>query len=215
MVDKINMSSDGTKSIESDQDKSEQQYVTTEQLNLAINGFRKSFKKDLESILASQVTAPSSKEEVLETGVVRPTVKSLDLEKEEMKKQLKILLDDKAQTAAEMAEQRLNSTLRDNFTKHGIDPRHVEHAIAYAKHNKIVKHDEDGNLVMKVNQIDMPLQDAMPYWVKTEDAKLYLAPRGTKGSGQNGPVRAPSTNAPPAITQDNIGDMLMDAIRTQ
>ena len=215
MVEKINTSQPGA--ISGEGEDNAPTYVTQEQLNQAINGFRKSFKKDLESVLAAQAAAAAPKEEVSETPTgPKPTVKSLDVEKEEMKKQLKILMDRDAAMRAEMAEQTLNTTLRENFTKHGVDPRHVEHAIAFAKHNKLVKQDEDGNLVMKVNQIDLPLTDAVSQWVKTDDAKLYLAPRGTQGSGQRGPVRAPTNSGTqPQFTQDNVGDFLLDALAKQ
>lgn len=216
MVDKINVSQPGATSGEGEESNAPQ-YVTQEQLNQAINGFRKSFRKDFESALDAKLAAFAPKEETEMPPAPKPTLKGLDSEKEDMKKQLKLLMDEKLQREAELAEQRLQTSLRDTLTKHGVDPRHVDHAIAFVQHGKLVKYDDDGNLVMKVNQIDMPLTDAVNHWVKTDEAKLYLAPRGTQGSGQRGSVRAPDTNASaqPTVTRDTIGDMLMGELLKQ
>lgn len=218
MADKNSVSQPGAISGEGESDTP--QYVTRDELNQMLNGFRKSSKKDLETALQAALAplaALTGKQEGEAEATPAPAKGKMDPEKEELKKQVKMLLDRQQKADAEAAELKLQTSLRDNFTKHGIDPRHVDHAIAFAKHNQLVRYDDDGSVVMKVNQIDMPLQDAVAHWVKTDEAKLYLAPRGVQGSGQRGPVRAPSTATqnPSAVTKDNVGDMLLEALSKQ
>lgn len=46
---------------------------------------------------------------------------------------------------------------------------------------------------MKIGALDdYSLQDGIKQWVKTEDAKLFMAPKGAAGSGQKGSVTAPN-----------------------
>lgn len=218
MADKNSVSQPGALSGEGEENTP--QYVTKDELHQILNGFQKTTKKSLEAAIQNALAplaALTGKQEGEVEAAPAATKGKIDPEKEELKKQVKLLMDRQAKADAEAAELKLQSTLRENFTKHGIDPRHVDHAIAYAKHNQLVKYDDDGNVVMKVNQIDMPLQDAVAHWVKTDDAKLYLAPRNVQGSGQRGPVRAPNTAAPNTsiVNKDNVGDMLLDALSKQ
>ena len=79
------------------------------------------------------------------------------------------------------------------FAECGTDPRHIEHALAYVNQKQLVKYDEEGNLKMRVNQVDYDIADGAKLWAKQEDAKLYLAPKGAVGSGQKGPVTQQTT----------------------
>lgn len=215
MADKNSVSQPGATSGEGEGNTPE--YVTKDELNQMLNGFRKSSKTDLESVVQKSIQAALAglaqpKEEVEPTTTSRGKP---DPEKEELKKQVKMLLERQSQADAEAARLRVHTALRDTFTKHGVDPRHVEHAIAFAQHSNLVKTDEDGQITMRVNQIDMPLTDAVQHWVKTDDAKLYLAPRGTQGSGQRGPVRPetqPTSTSPKQITQDNFGEVVLEGL---
>lgn len=216
MADKNSVSQPGATSGEGEGNTPE--YVTKDELNQMLNGFRKSSKTDLENVVQKSIQAALAglAQPKDETEQVSVSKGKADPEKEELKKQVKLLMERQAQADAEAARLRVHTALRDTFTKHGVDPRHVEHAIAFAQHSNLVKTDEDGQLVMRVNQIDMPLQDAVPQWVKTDDAKLYLAPRGVKGSGQSGPVRPEtqptSSNSSKQITQDNFGEVVLEGL---
>lgn len=205
MADKNSASQPGAISGEGD-DVSTPQYVTQEQLNQALNGFRKSTKKDFD-----EIKALFSQREEPETTASKPAKgdKAEDLEKTEMKKQIQILLDRQAKADAEAREVKLHASLRDALVQNGVDARYAEHAIALTKHKNMVRYDDDGNIVMRVNDIDQPLSDAAKAFAKSEDAKIYLAPRDTRGSGQRGSVRAPLTRETPDKRASDFDNLLL------
>lgn len=182
MADKNSVSESGTSTGEGEG--STPEYVTKAELNAMLNGFRATFKKDFTELKAAfQSIQPK------EDGEGTATSKSkVDPEKAEMQKQIKLLLDREKEREVELASQKLNSTLREHLTMAGVDARHLEHALAYVNHKNLVKYDDEGNLKMKVNQVDYDIADGAKLWAKQEDAKLYLSPKGAVGSGQKGPV---------------------------
>jgi len=162
------------------------QYVTKDELNAMINGFRASLKKDL----AEVKNAFASQQPKDEQAAPRLPKTEADAALIELRSQVKILQDREKAREAVLAEQNLHNTLREQLTQHGVNPKHVDHAIAFLNQKKLVRTDEDGSYKMKVNQVDYDLNDAVKAWAKTDEAKLYLAPRGTQGSGQKGPVQS-------------------------
>lgn len=163
------------------------EYITKTELNAMLNGFRATFKKDLTELKSALQTLQTPKEEVELAKANKSTTS--DPEKAEMQKQIKLLLEREKERDAELASQRLNSALREHLTAAGVDGRHIDHALAYVNHKQMVKYDEDGNIKIKVNQVDYDLADGAKLWAKQEDAKLYLAPKGAVGSGQKGAVQ--------------------------
>lgn len=179
------------------------EYVTKDELNAMLNGFRKSFKKDFDEIK----TAFASQQPKTEEPAAQRLPKSeADAALIELRSQVKILQDREKAREAVLAEQSLHNTLREQLTQHGVNPQFVDHAIAYLNQKKLVRADEDGTYKMKVNQVDYDLNDAVKAWAKTDEAKLYLSPKGTQGSGQTGPVRSQSVNRP-ASPDRNLKDL--------
>lgn len=176
----------GATSGETDTSESVAEYVTKTELNAMLNGFRKSFKKDFEDIRTSFASSQPSKEE----PTPRLPKSEADAALLDLRKQVEVLQTREKEKEAQLLEQNLHSTLRDQLTQHGVAPQFVKHAIAYLNQEKLVKRDEDGSIKMRVNKVDYDLDDALKQWSKTDEAKLYMAPKGTQGSGQSGPVRA-------------------------
>lgn len=161
------------------------EFATKAELNEIINGFRKSFKSDIEKQLKA-IVPPVQTEE---TVTPKKSQKEVDPEKEEMKAQLKQVLAERAQEKAELQSRKLNDSLSDMLVQSGVDSKHVKHAIAFLKSEHDVKYDEDGTIKMKVGFDDLDLHEAVKSWVKTDEAKLYMSPKGAVGSGQKGAVR--------------------------
>jgi hypothetical protein len=162
------------------------EFVTKAEINSMINGFRKSFKKDLEEQL--KAIATPSNEEVAVTP--KKSSKEVDPEKEEMKAQLKQVLAERAQEKAELQSRKLTDTLSDILVKNGIDPKHVKPASAFLKQEKGIRYDEDGNIKMKMDFDEIDLHEAVKSWAKTDEAKLFMSPKGAVGSGQRGSVKS-------------------------
>lgn len=142
----------------------------------------RSLEKEIKNLKAAKNDESESRSKA-ETAKHSP-----DSEKDEMKKQIKLLLDREKERETELSSQKMNSALREYLVSAGVDARHIDHALAYVNQKGLVRYDEDGALKMKVNQVDYDLQDGAKLWAKQDDAKLYLAPKGANGSGQKGPV---------------------------
>lgn len=200
MADKNSVSQPGAISGETEDNTVD--YVTKDELNAMINGFRKSFKKDLDEL--KNVFASQNKPD--EPAAPRLPKSEADAAIIELRNQLKVMQDREKAREAVLAEQSLHNTLREQLTQHGVNPQFVDHAIAYLNQKKLVRADEDGTYKMKVNQVDYDLNDAVKAWAKTDEAKLYLSPKGTQGSGQTGPVRSQGVNRP-ASPDRNVKDL--------
>jgi hypothetical protein len=205
MADKTSVSETGTLSGESEVTTAE--YVTKSELNAMLNGFRAAFKKDFSKLETAFQSISATKDD---EAAAPKGAKNVDPEKVEMQKQIKLLLDREKERAAELATQKLNSALRDHLTQAGVSPAHLEHALAYVSHKGLVKYDEEGNLKMKVNQVDYDIADGSKLWAKSDEAKLYLAPKNAVGSGQKGPV----TQRPAQVdSMKAANDSFMEAIK--
>lgn len=112
-----------------------------------------------------------------------------DSEKDEMKKQITLLLSREKEREVELSAQKMNTAMRESFLAYGIDPNYIEHALAYVNYKGLV-YDEEGSFKMNVNQISYDLQDGAKLWAKQDDARLYLTPKNASGSGHQGNVSA-------------------------
>lgn len=206
MVSSKDLSHSGATSGEGENSDSPQ-YVTKEELNIALNGFRKSNKKDFESFESKLLSAisgrsnTSSQEDHVSDSdnPERATIKSLQAQLKEQNNKMKQLLDKDAAREQEARNMKLQNTVRDALSAHGITDKAFK--VAYNNLKEDISYDEDGFVQMKLNDVHYPLKDALSQWVKTEDAKFFLPAKGTKGSGTNGnlnPVKSafqkPETN---------------------
>jgi hypothetical protein len=80
----------------------------------------------------------------------------------------------------------LRTRVSELLTKHGLDPARVRHAIAWlVSEEKRVKYasDEADDLLFHDGDADLPLEDGIKGWMKSEDAKQFIPARGVQGSG--------------------------------
>src|SRR5207253_1798980 len=95
--------------------------------------------------------------------------------------------------AANERERRRSSALRqrltDELVKGGMDGARARHAVGFLVDvEKRVKYaaDDADELVFADGDEDLDLAAGLKAWLKSEDAKLYLPPRGVAGSGDRG-----------------------------
>lgn len=200
-------------------DGGEPKFVTEEQLNRAISARFGDFQKKIEKSLGeSFATSLSAKLDELKASLTpnsggdsRDPPKGGDLENHPLVKGLQKQIADqktateqmKAERDAEKAlsrDQVLRSQLTDKLTKGGVDPRYVRKAVGdLVDVEKRVRFGDDGDeLVFKDATGDVDLETGLKGWLKSDDAKIYMPPRGTKGSGDQRDGRPSSNGQQPA-----------------
>lgn len=199
-------------------------YVTEEQLNRAITArfstFQKQVEKGVGEVIATTLTSkldelkaslgtPSGDQskESAKAGDVEnsPLVKGLQRQLDEQKSSVAAMKAERDAEKARSRDQSLRSKLADDLTKAGLDPTRVRQAagILIDVEKRVRFSDDDGDeIVFKDSTGDVDLGTGLKSWVKSDDAKIFLPPRGTQGSGdrsqgkgtQNGKA-APSLGA--------------------
>lgn len=120
-----------------------------------------------------------------------------------------------AERDAEKAKVRdtgMRQRLADELTKIGIDPRYVRAAAGNLLDvEKRVRFDDDNDdvLVFKDATGDVDLATGLKGWIKSEDAKIYLPPRGTQGAGDRSGGRSTQTGQ----TVPSLGAALLGMAR--
>lgn len=183
------------------------EYITSAQLNAALTAREKRFESRLEDLFKSHQPAPA------------PEPSKKGAEGDEVSKRIaaleKALEASKAEATAAKSKHldtTLRSKLSDELTKHGIaSPKHAmallldsEKRVAWGEDEKLVWRGDDGT--------EAPLSDGLKAWAKGPDAKLYMAARGTVGSGDRGapPVNGNKTKG--SITKAEGAQMLFDLV---
>jgi hypothetical protein len=179
-------------------------YVTEEQLNRAITArfadFQKKSEKGMteafgkfESLLVEKLSAAvpapqSDKPEDKSDPTHAPAYKALQKQLDEVKaSNAKI----EAARAAERAKGRdmgLRQALTDKLTVAGFSGVGLKHAVGILiDANKAVRYEADDSdtILFKTDDGDMPFEDGLRSWAKSDEAKLFLPPRGAAGSGGN------------------------------
>lgn len=158
-------------------------YMTDKDLNGALTAHKKEIQKLLNNQSEQQNAFLESIKSLVgpkQEAQPLPTKGELAEDTAELKKQIKILMErDKQRDETEKSMKKTNS-LRESLNKAGIKSRD-ELAIKYLQDQ--VSYDEDGQLVMKVDGIPLPLSEAVAKFSQTEHGKFLADPRDVRGSG--------------------------------
>lgn len=194
-------------------------YVTEEQLNKAITGrlndWSKSFeKKNAETIKSAVGEISPALDKLLEEklSAFRPKTDDagakdgakVDIENHPAFKGLKKQLDESANNTRKLQEERdaeraraSAADLRDQvgkaLAKHGVPSDRLTHAVGHVINTAgLAKWNEDRSAVVFG---DLDLETGTKDWLKNDEAKIYLPPRGTQGSGDRGGGQRPARQA--------------------
>lgn len=185
------------------------QYVTVDQLNAAITARFKAFDKKIEELFTKgsetiltkvaetidqrfeSLKQPADKKPDAPGSIDdHPVVKGLQKQLDELRKANEQSKAEAAAERAKMRETKLRQRLTDELTSHGIDPARAKHAVGFLIDvEKRVRYsgDDDDTIVFRdADGQDLDLGTGLKGWAKSEDAKIYMAPRGTQGSGDRG-----------------------------
>lgn len=210
-------------------------FVTEEQLNRAITARFKTFEKSLdgkfgefktgfESFQASITEAlkpkqEPPKEQPKDKGAPPPVTETPEfIETQKQLKALQAKYDAAEKKAAESETKRRDTLLRqtvdETLAKAGVDSARIKHARGFlVDAMKSVRFSEDGEYVVMLDSEgnESELSAGIKAFLKSDDGKIYLPPRGTAGSGERGGGIAPRTD-PNAVTKESIGNALLQLL---
>jgi len=170
------------------------------ELNKVMTSYRKTFQKDIAAGVQSALSGlvqPKTEEEQPDRSPA--TIKQVNSETAELKKQIALLLEKDQKRETELRNERSDKALTDALLSNGIASSRLPHAKAWLRDR--VRYDDDGALRFSHDHIDYDLPDGLARWAKTPDAELYRASTGAQGSGVKSikpPVQSPQSGNPEA-----------------
>ena len=218
-------------------------FVTEEQLNKAITGrladWSKSFEKknaetiksvvgeiapQLDKLLEEKLAAFRPAEGVKAGGGNAHDAAKVDIENHPAFKGMKKQLDEAVGQTRKLQEERdaerarardmdLRKQVTETFAKNGVPADRLHFAVGAAiDTEKKAKWNEDGDAVVFG---DLDLDTGSKDWLKSDNAKIFLLPRGTQGSGERGGGRAPaarSSMGTKAVSMQDLGNAVLQSI---
>lgn len=207
-------------------------YVTEEQLNKAITARLRDFEKKVGETIKTSVDGIAPQlDQLLETKLSalkpqgdgkpqnadpakvdiesHPFVKGLLKRLDESDKRTKAIEADRDAERARAQDADLRRQLGDALAKRGIPADRIRQAIGLlVDAEKRVGRDGDA-LVFNEKDGAVDLDTGVDRWVKGDDAKIFLPPRGTSGSGDRGAGKKP-TAAGQGYERGSLGRALVE-----
>lgn len=210
------------------QDAPAPKYVTEEQLNRAITArfadFQKKSEKGMaeafgkfEALLTEKLSAAPVQTPKDEPKGESPEVAGLKKQLADMQTSIKAANDKAEAERAKARDTSLRQKLQDSLVANGVDAKNTRAAIALLVDGdkRVSWNDDSDELVFRDsdNQL-VDLATGLKSWAKSDDAKIYLSPRGSVGSGSapgsGSAQRAPSVNQPgSALPPGELGRYVM------
>lgn len=179
-----------------------------------------SVKKTLdeyEEARASTETEHETEQQQAQSIENDPKFKGLQKQLEELTKQATTARQERDAEKAKQRDIALRQSLSEHLTKSGVDPKYVKHAVGLlVDAEKRVRYTEDGeSIAFRDNdgtEIDLPT--GLKSWVKSDDAKIYLPPRGASGSGDRpgGRPAAPGASGSTSTSRGEVGRAVLGLI---
>lgn len=179
-------------------------FVNSEQLNKAITARLKEFEaRNKETILEALGSLAPEIDKMIEAkfaapkeapkGKVEEDPKYKGLEKQLLELKSKAESESNARAAAEAKakDREMRQTVRDALASVGVDGDRARHALGFlVDAERRVSWSEDGeSLIYKdVDGTETDFTSGIKRWAKSDEAKIYLPPRGTTGSGERPPA---------------------------
>lgn len=188
--------------------------VTIEQVNQIVNAAITARNRSFEEKISNQfaelknLIAPQQNQE-------EPTsrVGKVDAKTQMLETQIKQMQTERARRR----DSELRSAVKDQLLAAGVAPGAVKALVAlHVDAEKSVGYasDDSDEIVVKTQDSVYSLQEGLGNWLKSDDAKIYLAPKGATGSGDRSYFKANNNNQssgkPPS--RQSVGNMLAGAL---
>lgn len=125
-----------------------------------------------------------------------PTVQSLNAK-------IKELQEANQREVQNKQDLELRTATRDLLAQNNVPASHQKAAMALLHSENLVGFNEQGELVFRGKYGEVELSKGLAEWAKSDDGKLFQAPRGVQGSGDRKPQRAPFS--PKEVSKDELG----------
>lgn len=204
-------------------------YITEEQLNRAITARFKGLEKKFETSLSEFGTGFASKFEELVAAKFEsisppkeksassssveedPKFRGVMKQLEELKVQTQKAQQERDTERAKAREVSLRQRVQDELAKHGIDTSRSRHALALlvdAEKRVSYSPDSDDIVFRDSDNTEVDLTTGLKSWIKSDDGKLYMPPRGVSGSGDRQGQAKTKANSNTNIYEE-LGGMLL------
>jgi hypothetical protein len=211
-------------------------YVTEDQLDKALTARLRAVEQKVEKTVAQSFDTFSTKLKT-ELASLFPPPKAeakADAKKEpvppdpeltKLKDQVTTLTQQAADARAERDTERAkarDATLRQKLGEllgaagiEGVRARHVIGLLVDSEHAVRWSDDGDGLVFRTADRGDVELETGLRTWLKSDDAKVYLPPKGTQGSGDRPAIGGPSTRPTGPPERRDVADGLRRALLGQ
>ncbi len=164
---------------------------TDSKVEKALSEFSKQFETRF-SELNKEKTVASGEPKVEDA----PAYKGMQKQLSDLQSKLESAENAKAAERLRGREKDLRARVADDLIKNGVDPTRVRHAVGLLiDADKKVRHvDDDTDEVVFTDSDDQEVdyKTGLKSWLKSDDAKIYMAARGTTGTGSQ---RSPGQNS--------------------
>jgi len=167
------------------------------------------FEELVQAKLPANAAANASPTDKLEEN---PFVKGLQKKLVELEEQNRKSQAERDTERARARDVALRQKLSEELARHGIDSRYTKQAIGFlVDAEKRVRWEDDGeSLVFRdADGSEIDLQTGLRSWAKTDDAKIYMPPRGVTGSGDRGGGVAPKTVQSGQMKRGDLSRMIL------
>lgn len=167
------------------------QYVTAEQLNRAITArfaeFSKRQEKSFAELMAKLETPAAPPQQPEAKAGETPEMRALTQQLSEMRERLARNEREREEATKRANDALSRQKLKDALLARNVTPQHVERAAKWLLNDgTVIAENPDAILFRDKTAGDLPLEDGLNNWVKTEDARLFLASKAAVGSGDRG-----------------------------
>ena len=184
MVDKTTGSNSMPNSSQ-DEGNASEKVVTEERVaqivNAALTARNRAFETKLESQFNELKSMFATKSEEAPDTTPKGN-KKVSPEVEALQNQLKMLQGDRAKAR----DMQLRTTVKEQLMKAGVNPAHVKALVAlHVDADKTISYADENSdeILYKGADSHYTLEQGLGTWLKGEDAKVYLNPKGASGSG--------------------------------
>jgi len=185
-------------------------------LTTGFTGKLEEFSKQFDALKPKEPDKPKDKKDAIPPVTEAPEFQELQKQLAKLTKQN----EDSARKAAESEARRRDTLLRqkahDALVSAGVDPKRARQALGLLvdADKRIRFADADSEDIVFVNGDDtVDLAAGLKAWAKSDDAQIFLPPRGTSGSGDRGGGRAPQ---PPQGSKEELkrqlGEQLLNVL---
>jgi len=188
--------------------------VTIEQVNQVVNAAIsnrfKTFEKKLDEFSTKFQPLPVVQEEPKEK-----VEKISNLELVKLKQQFDAMQKERDSELSKRKDFELRNNVKETLLKSGVSQNLLKAAMAVLiDSDKLIGYNEEDQIVFKTESGEVDLLSGLKTWVKTDEGKSFVAPKGSVGSGEKSFSSKPSNslNLSAKPSRQEVGNALEEVL---